>query len=259
LDRNYSKERCLEIREIYLSEPNLEGELDIKEFVELERICISHYINENKLKIEVRGNIEVVKLANAQEWLDNHYPKIKRNKIKGLHIREKGLEGSLDLSDFTNLEMLDCSHNKITSLNLTGLEKLVKLECNYNLLGDFNYFLLNFSELNSLEINDNNLRKQDLSVFSQFINLKTLWIGNNGKEKIQNGFYNRFYGSLEHLKNLTKLKNLHISNTDINNGVEFLPDGIGEIYYSFKERPESKIKEINKRLDSFVSERISIN
>jgi hypothetical protein len=52
LDRNYLKENRSKAREIYLSEPSLEGELDLGDFTELCRIYISPQIDENKLEIK---------------------------------------------------------------------------------------------------------------------------------------------------------------------------------------------------------------
>jgi len=56
--------------------------------------------------------------------------------------------------------------------------------------------------------------------------------------------FNRVYGSLESLKNLTKLEYLNISNTDINEGLEYLPNGIKDFFYSSDLRPESKVKDL---------------
>jgi hypothetical protein len=76
-----------------------------------------------------------------------------------------------------------------------------------------------------------------------------LRIGTHNEENIKQGIHNRFYGSLEPLKNLTKLEELDISNTDINQGVEFLPDSITEIYYLAEARPENKLKEMEEELN----------
>ncbi|CAG8596642.1 1769_t:CDS:10, partial [Racocetra persica] len=149
-------------------------------------------------------------------------------------------KGHLDLSDFVSLERLDCSHNRLTSLCLTNLEKLAEIECSDNYLDQFDYSSLNTDKLVVLHLSDNNFVEGDLSIFSKFANLQSLRVGNNEKGKIQQGIYNRFVGSLEYLRNLTKLKYLHISNTDINEGIKYLSDGIREIYYSAKERPESQ-------------------
>ena len=68
-------------------------------------------------------------MVNAQEWLDREYPKDQRKEINELDIREKGLEGSLDLSDFVNLEYSDFTRNFITVLNANGLSKLKIIIC----------------------------------------------------------------------------------------------------------------------------------
>jgi len=43
---------------------------------------------------------------------------------------------------------------------------------------------------------------------------------------------------------MTKLKELGISSTDIESGVEHLPDAVKSIYHSL-DRPESKVKKIS--------------
>jgi len=54
------------------------------------------------------GNIQKIKRdgIQAQDWLDTLYPKEQRKERKKLWIDEKNLIGSLDLSDFTELEEL---------------------------------------------------------------------------------------------------------------------------------------------------------
>jgi Leucine-rich repeat (LRR) protein len=41
---------------------------------------------------------------------------------------------SFDLTDFVNLKKLDCSDNKLTSINLSSCEKLAYLDCSDNQL-----------------------------------------------------------------------------------------------------------------------------
>jgi len=98
------------------------------------------------------------------------------------------------------------------------LNKLKEVDCNDNYLENFDYSTLNPKKLTLLNVTANNLSAQDLSVFSRFVNLESLWIGNDNEKHQQENIYNKFYGSLEPLKNLTKLRNLHISNTDIDSG-----------------------------------------
>jgi hypothetical protein len=58
-------------------------------------------------------------------------------------------------------------------------------------------------------------------------------IGNLDKEKIFSQVaYNRFFGSLESLKKMNKLKTLEISNTNIDRGLEYLPESLEKITIS---------------------------
>ncbi|CAI2182456.1 9779_t:CDS:10 [Funneliformis geosporum] len=86
-------------------------------------------------------------------------------------------------------------------------------------------------QLTLLDIRDNNFSEKDLSMFSHLINLQTLYIGNTNQEKV----------------------NQDISNTDINSGVESLPDSLRLIEHSVKERPESRVKEISLQLVLFTN------
>jgi len=59
-------------------------------------------------------------------------------------------------------------------LDLTGLEKLEEIKCYDNYLTSFDYSTLNPEKLTYLNISDNNLPEQDLTIFSQFTKLETL-------------------------------------------------------------------------------------
>jgi hypothetical protein len=50
---------------------------------------------------------------------------------------------------------------------------------------------------------------------------------------------------------------LNIENTDINKGMEFLPNSIRIIHYSTQERPSSKLTGIVEQLDSRLEEKVS--
>jgi Leucine-rich repeat (LRR) protein len=164
----------------------------------------------------------------AQEWLDREYPKNgicirkeeslsinnfgkTREEITKLSISGQGLERNLDLSDFTNLEELNCSNNCLTNLNLNNCRKLKKFYCSNNYLTEIPYFS-NLEKIIELSIGNNNFPTQNLSIFSKFRNLEQLYIGNSDK------IYNHFLGSLEPLKDLNKLERLYIGNTDIDSG-----------------------------------------
>ncbi|CAH1755901.1 1415_t:CDS:10 [Entrophospora sp. SA101] len=188
-------------------------------------------------------------LKNQNPDLQETKDKLDEKNEKELDISEKSLEGSLDLSDFVNLESLNCINNRLTILNVGACNKLRELYCKNNCLISINYPISNPEKLTNLSIRNNNLPKQDLSAFSKFVNLKGLYVGNDEQEKIKQGINNHFVGSLEPLKNLTNLKILDISNTDVDSGLEYLPESVEEIYCLNEERPESKVSKIRGELE----------
>lgn len=138
--------------------------------------------------------------------------------------KEEYLEGFLSLEGFVRLEEFICSQNQLRKLSVQDCSDLKTLYCCDNLLTDLN--LSQNSKLEVLSISDNNFSEQDLTFLSHLVGLKHLSLENRNKEKIQRGIYNRFVGSLESLKNMTKLKHLNISDTDIDSGLEYLPDSV---------------------------------
>jgi len=201
-----------------------------------------------------------------------------------LDISSKGLEGTLNLEGFNNLKELNCSNNKITELNLgvcknlanlncsinklskIDLAKLAELEnfsCDENIIEELDFNLLDPEKITNLNLKNNNLSEQskkdiDISIFSKFTKLKQLLIGNDNKEKIGGDKYNHFVGSLSSLKGLTNLEELHISNTNINNGdIEDLPEklSIRGLDCSVEERPESSVKNIQEKLYSYLTKK----
>ena len=121
-------------------------------------------------------------MKNYQNLFNENYDK--KFDVHELICQNCDLTGNIDLSDFPNLEILDCYENNLTSLKLDNCKKLKWIYCR-----------------------DNNLH-QDLSVFSRFVNLENLYVYNNNEEKIKKGIYNRFYGSLEYLKDFNKITKL---------------------------------------------------
>ncbi|CAG8792223.1 5531_t:CDS:2, partial [Racocetra persica] len=213
---------------------------------------------------KVKGNVKLAQADNTHEGEEisekNEYPKEERKDIKELNISRKNLEGNLELSDFINLERLDCYDNKLTGLNVNGLDKLRVVVCFDNNLADlqlndcFGIVSLNASGNNFVEINlsglvgekltyvwfKNNPLKGNLSIFSRFSNLEKLYLDNTF-----------FSGSLETLHDCSKLRELSISNTNIDSGLEYLPDSIEDFACSVDKRPEAKVKAI---YDLFASE-----
>jgi len=70
------------------------------------------------------------------------------------------------------------------------------------------------------------------------------------KEGSQKNFnqdiYNRFSGSLRPLQSLGKLKSLNISNTDIDSGLEYLPESVKDFSCSADIKKDAKVKIIEE-------------
>ncbi|CAG8466579.1 46056_t:CDS:10, partial [Gigaspora margarita] len=225
--------------------------------LELRELDFATYLKNNNC------NLSEVNIEESREKVET----------RKLDISNKGLERNLDLTDFVNLEELNCSDNELTKINLNNNKKLVNLYCknnkltnlnlssceslqvlhaynnheeeNINELSDISFLdqLPNPEKLKSLQLCANNI-SNDLTLFARFTNLEDLDLGMG----------NKLYGSLEPLKNLDNLKKLDIANTDIDSGLKYLPKSVEEIYCSSKERSESKVKELSEKLgkgDSF--------
>ena len=189
LDENYPEGACIqydfyfrkqkvkrsEVSKIYLNEPSLEGELDLKDFtywfgrIGVE-VYISFLVDASKITFINQGeDVKIIKLVKAQQWLDQNYPQLgvcqkdswennkgkTRAEITKLSIRWQNLEGELDLSDFINCRELDCYYNKLTSLNISNCSQLEKIECSHNKLTNLD--LSNCSQLSKIKCSYNQL------------------------------------------------------------------------------------------------------
>lgn len=130
----------------------------------------------------------------------------------------------LELGSHPNLTRLNCQNNKLTELNVSGCPNLVHLSVSFNELNsvDFLKQLPHPEKLTSLNLARNNFQSTTLDFLSPFTNLKGLTLGTK-KEKIEEGVYNRFTGSLKPLKKMTDLSLLCIAGTDVDSGLEYLP------------------------------------
>jgi len=194
LDKEYPKETRKTISKLDISNKDLKGLLSLEDFINLEELeCYDNQLT----SLDVSRCLKLERLNCYKNQLVN-----------------------LDISKNSWLVQLVCSENKLTSLNLSEKSQLTELYCFDNLLTELDLSSLNPEKLERLDISDNDFSKQDLSFLSKFINLKYLQVGTYNEEKIKNNIYNRFCGSLESLKDLTKLEELDISNTDVNQGIE---------------------------------------
>jgi Leucine-rich repeat (LRR) protein len=202
----------------------------------------------------------------------------KREEITRLNFASKGLKGELKLKEFSNLEILECDDNEITSLDISMCPKLKILNCGANQLKELNLTnnkellmlfcwineikqldITNLSDLETLacssnfltsldlsknlklkrlDIADNNFSKQDLSFLSRLENLESLLVANSNRST--ESVRNSFIGSLEPLKN-TKLKLLSINGTDIDDKSFNLP-GVKFLTCHTCNRPSSQAR-----------------
>lgn len=168
-------------------------------------------------------------MVNAQEYLDQNYPKEKRLGITTLNISSQDLEDSLNLSDFPNLEELDCSDNRISEIVFAEPSYSTRLAKKQKIT----------KKLKKLDLSNNDFLKKDSSFLKDFIELEELCIANS-----------RLFGSLESLKNMTELKVLDISGTDIDSGLECLPTSLKKIYCLLGTKKNLKIKVISDLVGS---------
>lgn len=171
----------------------------------------------------VQANLEQLKAEyenwqqtpkDAQEYLDLIYPLTIRKEIKELDISAKNLTNSLLIDNWPQLKLIDCSENELTNLKLNNLPVLTIINCHNNPLIGFDFLTNCWKSLTYLNFNGNSLIG-DLTPFSKFINCETIYLYNNP-----------LTGSLAPLQNLSKLKGLSIDNTQINSGLEYLPESL---------------------------------
>jgi hypothetical protein len=67
-----------------------------------------------------------------------------------------------------------------------------------------------------------------------------------------------FYGSLRPLKNLSKLERIYISNTDIDEGLDDLPNNCQRVYCS-NNKSDKKSMRLNNQLSKHSEEKIDEN
>lgn len=151
-------------------------------------------------------------------------------KLEFLRIDERYLKSpfnKLILKNNPNLQEININFSQVSFLEISGCSNLKKLNCGNNQLTSIIFLkkLPHPEKLEELLIFKNNIELSNIEVFSKFINLKTLKIG-NAKESLRKGKQNKFYGSLKSLESLTKLKKICIEVTDVDEGLQYLPPGV---------------------------------
>lgn len=215
LNQKYpTKEEREKVTDLNINFKELEGKLDLTNFINLKRLwCSGQKLTELNL-------INCPQLAEL-DCSDN-------------------LITELNLSNCSQLTEICCHNNRLRNLKVVSLPHLKKLYAWTNNLANLNWEVFtNPQKLTHLSLSNNNFVSQDLSYFNQFTNLEELFLGNDIEEKIKKGEYNHFCGSLELLvSNLTKLKKLQIEGTE----VDELKGGL----------VNEALKSLNKKIEKFL-------
>ncbi|CFW93430.1 Leucine-rich repeat protein of unknown function [endosymbiont DhMRE of Dentiscutata heterogama] len=196
------------------------------------------YCSGNRLtNLDLTGLINLEKLSCANNQLNNlhlnNHPHLKHVKC------DKNEITSLIINDCPNLEIIECEHNRIPELNVSSCPELKELCCGNNLLTDLEF--TNNLKLEKLEISNNKFTERDLNFLSHLVNLKELYLSNNG-----------IVGSLKYLQNMVELGVLFVNDTDIDSGLEYLPESVYELYCeATNEEEDAKIKVINQELRNY--------
>ena len=175
--------------------------------------------------------------------------------VKVLYVPNKAIQSLVGIEKFNNLSYLDCTSNKLTSLDLQGLENLVELDCTSNKLTSLN--VQGLLKIKSLYCSDNQLTNLDVSGLSKItyltcdhnyltsleisdlVNLEVLFCNDNQLTSmiIKNVYYddNIFFENNPNLEyiccdegQITALKNQSISNgqnCEVNSYCSFTPGG----------------------------------
>jgi len=68
-------------------------------------------------------------LKDAQKYLNDKYPKSRKEATKTLSLNAKNLKGTLKLEGFGKLEEVYCQNNQLTKLCINSCPKLVRICC----------------------------------------------------------------------------------------------------------------------------------
>ncbi|MBN8641357.1 MAG: T9SS type A sorting domain-containing protein [Flavobacteriales bacterium] len=104
--------------------------------------------------------------------------------VNAVNVGNSNISDLTGIQSFTNITILGCEYNQLTSLNVSGLSNLTLLNCSYNLLNSLT--ILGCTNLMELRANDNQLTTIDFTGLSalSYLNLDnnlitTLDLGNS--------------------------------------------------------------------------------
>jgi len=118
------------------------------------------------------------------------------------------------VSNHQQIEQINCSNNPLTNLKFVESNKIEKIFCSDSNLNNLEFLKsLDPTKIRTLRIGNNQFPAQDLSCFAHLTGLHRLFVENMP-----------FYGSLKPLKNLKELRGIGITGTNIESGLEYLPE-----------------------------------
>jgi len=137
---------------------------DLPEKLSISKFCCS---KEERPESGVKDIQEKLYSYLTKKRLNETYPD--KSTTKSIDLCEQKLKGCLDLSEYRNLEVLDCHNNELTSIDISKNKELKKLNCSNNKLKEVN--LEHNANLKELYCNDNELEKLDISKNSNLTSL----------------------------------------------------------------------------------------
>ncbi|KLL03369.1 MAG: leucine rich repeat protein [Mycoplasmataceae bacterium CE_OT135] len=144
--------------------------------------------------------------STAQQALDRQYNTQQRKTVETISFNNRGLEGELDLSEYSQLKSLIFYDNKITKVNLTNNPKLTYLHLGNTQLSEID--LTNNSKLEHLILQGTPTFKQDMSTFKHLTQLKEIHVHGT-----------KTYGSFRALTNLNQLTRINFINTNVDEDI----------------------------------------
>ncbi|CAI2162693.1 6829_t:CDS:2 [Funneliformis geosporum] len=183
----------------------------------------------------------------AQTWLDRNIPLNQRNNIEELHVFPSEIESDeahhILYQNRPNRHYIPLASSLTGKLNLSTFPRLRTLNINKQFI---NRLVLT---------NCNRLRivAKDLSEFNRFRKLTSLFLGTERPERINQGVYNRWNGSLSNISNLTKLEELDINATDVNDGLIDLPTRkLRHFTFGDCGRTEAEVNRLKDTLSNYI-------
>jgi len=223
---------------------------------------------DNKIEIEKQGT-KILEIIPRHEYDDEESEKIEGGKadLSGLvnlkkfkfwrsHLNSPITE--LILGNNLELTYLSLQDNQLTTLDLSQCPNLTSLDLSGNQLTSIKFLktLPHPENLKELDLSNNNIEKTNLEFLRPFVSLEKLRLGSYLTETNAEN-YNRFYGSLEPLWEMTKLSRLEIINTDIDRGLEYLFDSVRDLICFENSRKDAKVNLIAEELKKYRNDRDS--